>query len=182
MTTFEDDIDPAYKQFLQRYEKWRLIYNKAGQPSRDEPEWENGRLHLRQGYPHDGWTAYIISDFHDGYNVLTSTTERRNEPTERVAGFFSDLEDAGKYVIWNVGESLRVTCRIDPVGWQWEDLGLDPRVEQISLGKYESKYVLKSNPARYFILKVGGVQPENRLLPLTYDELDEILTVGIPSR
>lgn len=177
-TKFEDSI--AYREFPHRYEKWRLIYSTAGRPSRDEPKWEDGRLFLHVGYPHDGWTAYIISEVCDGYNILTSTTERRNEPTEGVVGFFSDLEDAGKYVIWNVGESLRVTCRIDPVGWQWEDSGLDPRVEQISLGKYESKYVIKSNPARYFILKAGGVQPENRLLPLTYGELDEILTAGIP--
>lgn len=64
--------------------------------------------------------------------------------------------------------------------WSWEDLGLDPRVQHIPLGKYKSKYVLKSDPTRFFVLKAGGVRPENRLLPLTYDELDEMITADIP--
>lgn len=180
MTRPDAGVDPVYVEFLRHYEKWRSIYEQVGRPARDEPVWEDGRLLLRMGYPLDGWTAYVVSESRGGYNVSTATTERRNEPVESVMGFFSDVDDAGKYVIWNVGESLRVSCRIDPVEWGWEDMGLDPRVEHVPLGKYESKYVLKSDPTRFFILNAGGVRPENRLLPLTYEELDEVLTAGIP--
>lgn len=64
--------------------------------------------------------------------------------------------------------------------WAWEDAGLDPRVQQTSLEKFVSKYALKSNPSRYFILRAGGIQPVNRLLPLTYAELDAQLLAGMP--
>jgi len=64
--------------------------------------------------------------------------------------------------------------------WAWEDAGLDPRVQQTSLEKYVSKYSLKSDPSRYFILQAGGVQPVNHLLPLTYGELDAQLLAGMP--
>ncbi|MGB8403069.1 MAG: hypothetical protein WCE30_03220 [Mycobacterium sp.] len=167
-------------EFISRYDSWRGIYVNAGRPARDEPVSEDGRLHLRAGYPYDGWTSYIMSDVPDGYEVLTATTERRNEPLESPVGFFSDAEDAGKYIIWSIGESLRISCRVDPVQWAWEDLGLDPRVRQVSLDKFVSRYELKANPARYFILRAGGTQPENRILSLTYDDLDAVLTSGIP--
>lgn len=180
MANLIGDVDPIYAEFLARYEKWRAIYGQVGRTARDEVVWQDECLHLRQGYPYEGWTAYILCRATEGFNVLTATTERRNEPLEGVAGFFSDADDAGKYIIWNVGESLRVNCRVDPVEWIWDDLGLDSRVEQISLGQYESKYVLKSDPTHYFVLKAGGVQPENRLLPLTYDELDELLVADLP--
>lgn len=180
MRNSEDVADSLYFDFIDHYRKWIGIYSAAGQPAPDEPVWEDGRLHLRSGYPYDGWTSYIIDDAPGGFKVLTATTERRNSPSESLKGFFSNVDDAGKYIIWNTGENLRVACRVDPIGWAWEDMGLDPRVEQISLDKYVSKYVLKSDTSRYFILQAGGVQPENRLLPLTYDELDEILAADLP--
>jgi hypothetical protein len=176
----ENAVDPLYLDFIEHYRKWISIYSKAGHPPPDEPVWENGQLHLRSGYPYDGWTSYIITAATGGYNVLAATTERRNTPSESLKGFFSNIDDAGKYVIWNAGENLRVSCRVDPVGGACEDMGLDPRVEQISVDKYVSKYILKSDPSRYFVLQAGGVQPENRLLPLTYEELDGILTADLP--
>src|SRR6185312_9487523 len=132
MTGTESDIDPKLAELVDRYDRWRRIYTYAGKPARDEPVWESGRLELRQGYPYPEWTSYIVEPTDGGYNVLTATTERRNEPLESLSGFFTDATDAGKYVIWNIGEDLRVSCRLDPIGWEWEDAGLDPRVEQTS--------------------------------------------------
>ncbi|WP_142239740.1 hypothetical protein [Mycobacterium sp. ST-F2] len=73
-----------------------------------------------------------------------------------------------------------MSSRLDPTMWAWQDAGLDPRVQQTSLGKFVSKFQLKSDPSKYFILRRGGVQPENHLLPLTYDELDAQLLAGMP--
>ena len=180
MTGTESSSDSQLNELINRYDKWRQIYAYADQPARDAPVWEEGRLHLRRGYPYPDWTSYIVEPTDGGYNVLTATTERRNEPLESLSGFFTDADDAGKYVIWNVGESLRMSCRLDPIMWAWEDAGLDPRVQQTSLEKFVSKYALKSDPSRYFILQAGGIQPANHLLPLTYGELDAQLLAGMP--
>jgi hypothetical protein len=139
-----------------------------------------GPKRTSQGNPYPGRTAYLIESKGGGYDVLKSTTERRNEPLESLRAFFTCIDDAGKYIVLNIGDSLRIDCRIDPIYWAWEDSGLDPRVTQTSLGEYVSKFELKEDPNRYFVLQAGGIQPENRLLPLTYDELDGLLLDGMP--
>lgn len=169
-------------ELISRYEKWRRIYSNAGQPAPDEPEWENRRLNFRSGYPYEGWTAYILDPKDTGYQVLRATTEHRNEPAESLLAFFSHLEDAGKYIILKSAVGARVALRLPSVGQAWRAEGLDPRVEQISLDTYVSKYELKDDPSRYFVLEAGSVQPENRLLPLSYDELDALLLEGCQNR
>jgi len=176
--TFDSGVECT--ELIRRYQKWRWIYSWAGIPVPDEPEWDDGRLNFREGYPHPDWTAYILEPNGAGYQVLWATTERRNEPSEGPRAFFSHLEDAGKYIIWYLGEGLRMACGLVPITQSWEAAGLDPRVNQISLEKYLSRYELKNDPTRYFVLQAGGVQPENRLLPLTYDELDAALLDGMP--
>lgn len=180
MTSGDIGRDAGLEELLGHYEKWRQIYTYAGKSPMDEPCWEGGRLSLRAGYPSPAWTAYIIEAKGGGYDVLRSTTEHRNEPFESLRGFFTSLDNAGKYVIANIGDSLRIELRIDPIYWAWEDSGLDPRVVQTSLGRYISKFELREDPTRYLVLQVGEMQPENRLLPLTYGELDELLLDGLP--
>lgn len=178
MMPSDSRVDSA--QLIRRYEKWRRIYSYAGQPAPDAPEWADGRLNFREGYPYEDWTAYILEPKDTGYQVLRATTERRNEPLEGIVGYFSHLEDAGKYILWEAAVGVRVTLRLPSISQAWRAAGLDPRVKQTSLDTYVSKYELKDDPSRYFILQVGGVQPENRLLPLTYDELDSVLLEGMP--
>jgi hypothetical protein len=180
MTSNDTGADPGFAELIDRYEIWRQIYAYAGVPARDEPAWEDGRLNFRSGYPHMDWSAYVIEPKDKGYNVLRVTTERRNEPLEVLAGYFSHLEDAGKYIIWYIGESLRMQCWLNPITRSWRAEGLDPRVSQISVEKYISRFELKADPSRYFVLQAGGVQPENRLLPLTYDQLDAVLLDEMP--
>lgn len=172
--------DPHLNKLITRWQRWRRIYASAGQPAHDEPRWEARRLHLRHGYPLPGWTSYIVDPADGGYYVLTATTERRNSPLEASAGFFIDADDVSKYIIWNLGETLRMHRRLDPIAWAWEDSGLDARVRWTPRAEFVSKYELISDPSRYFILRAGGIQPENRLLPLTYDELVDQLLDGMP--
>ncbi|KDE98570.1 hypothetical protein Y900_006355 [Mycolicibacterium aromaticivorans JS19b1 = JCM 16368] len=80
----------------------------------------------------------------------------------------------------NVGEFLRIGLRLDPIEWAWEDAGLDQRVRQLSVDEYVSRFELKDDTTRYFVLQAGGIQPENKLLTLSYDELDALLVEGMP--
>ncbi len=180
MASAEGEPTYGFDELIARYEGWRKIYGQLGQPPPDEPVWAAGRLNLRSGYPYPDWWAFVVEPVGDGFNVLRVTTERRNEPLETLAAFFTDIEDAGKYIIVNIGDDLRISLRLDPIEWAWEDAGLDPRVEQTSVSRYVSKFALKDDPERYFILQAGGVQPENRLLPLTYGEIDRLLFDGLP--
>lgn len=176
------DVTPtaSFSQLVARYDKWRRIYSLVGEPPKDEAVWEDSRLCLRAGYPQPGWTGYIIEPEGSGCSVSTVTSERRNEPVESLSGFFSFVDDAGKYIVLKIGESLRIRLRLDPVEWGWEDAGLDRRVRQVSLDRYVSKFELKDDPSRYIVLQVGGDQPESKLLTLTYDELDDLLLDGMP--
>lgn len=172
--------EPRVSDFLSEYEKWRQIYTYAGTPPRDEPDWEAGRLYLREGYPYPGWLGYILDASEGGYRVFTVTTERRNEPFESLAATFSDIDDAGKYIVWKVGSYLRIDLGLPSLTQRWTHEGLDHRVQVERLAEFESKFELKDDPARYFVIRMGGVQPENRLLPMTYEELDALLLEGMP--
>lgn len=173
--------DPRLDALISRWQHWRRIYASAGRPAHDEPVWESGRLHLREGYPFPDWTSYIVEPADGGYYVLTATTERRNNPLEGSVGFFTDADDLSKYLIWNLGENLRISCRLDPIAWAWEYRGLDARARWIPRAEFVSKYELIADPSRYFILRTGGVQPENRLLPMAFDDLEAQLLDGMPA-
>ncbi len=51
----------------------------------------------------------------------------------------------------------------------------------MELAKYETRYELVDDPATYLIVRAGGIQPENRLLVMTDDELDQALEDGLPA-
>lgn len=174
--------DPHLDELISRWQRWRHIYAAAGRPAHDEALWESGRLHLREGYPFPDWTSYIVDPADGGYYVLTATTERRSNPLEGSAGFFTDADDVSKYIIWNLGENLRMRYRLDPIAWAWEDSGLDARVRWIPRAEFVSKYEMIADPSRYFVSRAGGMQPENHLLPLTYDELEGQLFNGMPEQ
>ncbi len=172
--------DPRVSEFLSEYEKWRRIYGYTDMPSRDAPDWQAGRLYLREGFPYPGWRGYIVDGSEGGYRVFTVTTERRNEPLESLVATFADMGDAGKYIIWKVGSYLRIDLGLPSLTQRWTKEGLDHRVQVERLAEFESKFELKADPARYFVMRMGGVQPENRLLPMTYQELDAKLLEGMP--
>jgi hypothetical protein len=180
MTPGSTRADPRFAELISRYEKWRRLYAAAGKAVPDEPVQENGRLYFRDGYPNPGWTAYIIELKDSGYEVLRASTERRNEPAESQLAYFSRLEDAGKLVIWYVGEGLRMDCWLTPVTRMWQAEGLDPRVQKVQVSDKIARYSLKADPGAYFEAYSGGIKPENHLLPLSYDDLDSVLLEGMP--
>lgn len=180
MSSIIADADRGFVELINRYEKWRRIAAFVGQTTPDEPTWEDKRLCFRYGYPYDGWSGYVIEPHNTGYNLLSVTTERRAEPAEYLDAYFSRLQDAGKYIIWNNGESVRMHCKLPPVTPRWRAEGLDPRVEKVVLSDKTARYSLKTDHETYFEAFAGGIKPENRLLALSYDELDAILLGGMP--
>jgi len=169
------------KLFLDQYEGWRRLYASAGKPPPNEPEWKGERLWLTEGFPYPDWTGYILDRPDSLYRVSNVTIEHRNEPSESPVAVFTDIDDAGKYLVWRVATNLRTDLGLPSLTMQWRSAGLDPRVEQETQGEYSSKFSLRSNPRRYFqLLSAGGIQPENRLLPMSYEELDSVMLDGMP--
>lgn len=176
-----DKASPELKQLISHYAKWRRVYGSMGKPAPDEPDWENGRLNFRYGYPHPDWWAYVL-EVSPGplHRVLRASTERRETPVESLRATFSRIEDAGKYIIYEIAEDLRIACGLDPITWNWRAKGLDPRVDKVDLAAGESKYVLHDDPSIYFTAYSGGIQPYNHILAISYDELDAELLEGFP--
>jgi hypothetical protein len=176
--------DPTVTEFITRYKKWCRIYRYAGKGSSapDEPAVEDGRVHLRRGYPLPDWTGYVVETNAEGeFRVLRVSTERRNTPAEAQEALFSRIEDAGKYLVYKVATSLRVESHLPSITQKWRADGLDDRVDKVIISNDQAKYSLRSDPGVYFVAYSGGIQPYNHILPLSYDELDEILLEGFPA-
>lgn len=174
--TFEKG-DPDIAELLVRYSAWRRIYSYAGQPPPDEADWEAGRLFFRFGFPHPDWWAYVLEASTGEYTVSRISTERSVVPIESPKGNFSRIQDAGKFMIYEVAESLRIDCRLEPLSWKWDDEGLDPRVDVQIKSDQEVRYALRDNPDAYFVMTRGDI-PFSHILPLSYDELDASLLDG----
>ncbi|TAM67330.1 hypothetical protein [Mycobacterium sp.] len=176
--TLEKD-DPDIAELIARYNAWRRIYGYAGEASPDEAAWEDGRLSFRFGFPYPDWWAYILEGTGGDYRVLRASTERSEVPVETPKGSFSQVRDAGKFLIYEIAESLRISCRLEPLSWKWDDEGLDPQVDAQIASDRVVKYVLRSNPDAYFIMTRGDM-PYSHILPLSYDELNAYLLDGFP--
>ncbi|BCO37293.1 hypothetical protein BMW24_013145 [Mycobacterium heckeshornense] len=175
-----DRNDPDVVELVDHYNKWRRIYGYAGKSAPDEVDWEDERLYFRYGYPYPDWWAYIVEATADGnFRCLRASTERRATPIESTEGTFARLQDAGKYTVYEVAETLRIDCRMEPISWKWDDAGLDPEVDAHVQSDQVVKYVLRSNPQAFFIMTRGDM-PYSHILPLSYDELDAILLDGFP--
>lgn len=175
-----EQSDPDIAELVIWYDRWRRIYGYAGKPPPDEAHWDGGRYYFRFGYPYPDWWGYIFEARADGhYGVLRMSTERRMTPVESPMGTFSRIQDAGKFIIFSIAESLRVNCRIDPIGWKWEDAGLDPQVDTEIQSDSVVKYTLRTDPNVYFIMTRADIRC-SYLLPLSYTELDAVLLDGFP--
>ncbi|WP_156664703.1 hypothetical protein [Mycobacterium sp. 852002-51057_SCH5723018] len=181
--TLTDMHDQDIEELINHYNRWRQIFRYANQSVPNEPIWENGRLYFREGYPNPGWSALILEFSSDGhYAVLHASTERRNTPLESTRAVFSQVQDAGKYIMYEVADLLRVSIGLKPLERQWRDAGLDASVRKVTLSDKQAKYELVTDPTVYFIAYSGGIQPFNHILPLSYDQLDSQLLEGFPSR
>jgi hypothetical protein len=166
-------------ELMRYHEKWSTISAKAGKAPRDEPDWEDGRLWFRDGYPHPDWSAFVIEPKEEGFEVYRASTERRVDPVLSLQGYFSRLDVAGKFIIAKIGNYLRINSRLDPISWQWEDAGLAPEVEELIYSDREVTYRLRNDPATYCIMALGD-RPYSHILPLTYGRLTRELLHGFP--
>lgn len=167
------------ESFLQHYNAWRNIYGRFGKPPRDEPDWQDGGLWLRDGFPNPDWSAFVIERTGNGYDLLQATTERRSDPVTSHQGYFSRFEDAGKYVIAAIGDYLRIDRRLDPVSWTWDDEGVPPGVEEIVSSDSRVTYRLREDHEVYCVMARGD-RAYSHLLLLTYEDLGQMLLNGFP--
>ncbi len=169
------------EEFIARYNYWRNLYSSRNIAGPQEPLWDGARLVLREGFPNEGWGGFILEPKASGYTVSAISTERRADPLVSLMGYFSTFALAGKFIIWNIGENLRVRCRIPSLELLWSPATLAPDVCAIALAKYRTRYELIDDPNVFIVIEAGGIQPENRLLTMSYEELDRALENGLPA-
>ena len=80
-------------------------------------------------------------------------------------------------MIYEVAESLRINCQLEPLSWKWDDAGLDPQVATQIESDRVVKYFLRENPDAYFVMTRGDM-PYSHILSLSYGELDTLLLEG----
>lgn len=204
--------DPAFRDITDRLNRWRSIQRNLGAPVYDEPEWEDGKLYFRNGFkeglhkwPHwkdtGDWSAYVIEPSPHGYfNVLQSLKgERDLNRRVRVQAAFRRAEDAGKYVVARVGNTLRISHGLGSIFIKWDDAGLNPRLQVADVTQEQLDYMrevcagirpglLEQHLRRYFLadqphayaLPLPSEVPLMNVIPLTFDDLDAVLTDGMP--
>lgn len=169
-----------YEKLFERYRVWMQACRLAGISDFNDPVRDGARLYFRQGYPNPGWGAWVIESSEQGYELVDVQTEHRTNPDELWEVVFSRFEDAEKFVIYEIAETLRVKLRLTPITQIWRSEGLHPGVVIDNVNADQSKYAIANNPAAYFIRRAGGVSPLNRLLPLEIGELEVILCSDMP--
>lgn len=201
-----------YVEIVREYNVWRKIANFVGVGPYDPPDWDNGRLYFRSDYsekarkwpswPEQGfWGAWIIDPSHDNYYFVTRSLlhERESQRSETVGAFFSTLVDAGKYIILQVGDSVRYQVGLETLFVKWDEKGLDsrifvepapqeavaalqeafPELPASSAEKYLKRYTA-INAATSYGYALPSDQPRMELLLLSLKELTEALLEGMP--
>jgi hypothetical protein len=202
----------GFGEIIANYDLWREITRLAGKQPYDPADWEDGRLYLRIDYvdklrewpkwKQDGnWAAWIIEPTSEGYyNVLQSLRhERAFKRTEDVQVVFSQVADAGKYIILQLGDSLRAHLKMETLFVAWDSAGLDSRITitmppeqavdyvlKISPGtdrdfavKYLKQYTFRDNPSSYG-LAFPSEETCMQVLVLSFQQLNAALLDGMP--
>jgi hypothetical protein len=147
------------------------------------------------------WAAWIIAPTREGYFCVLHSLrhERDAQRTERVEVMFSNASDAGKYIILQIGDSIRCDLRLQTLFIKWDDRELNPRIqikpadretidfltrERPSLErdyaeKHLKNYTLVDDPSSYgFALPADQTNME--VLALSFEELTAALLDGMP--
>lgn len=214
MSTDADDpaVDKGFAEIFRFYEPWRKAANLGGIGPYDEPDWDGGRLYFRSDYSAKvqqwpewanvgEWGAWIIAPTPEGdFGVLHSLLhERASQRSESLEAVFSHSVDAGKYVILQIGDSLRGHLGLQTLFVRWDDRGLNslirvepadpqtidrwnreaPTMKRDFAKQYLNRYSLKDDAGRYgFALPSEVVNME--VLALSFDELTAALLEGMP--
>jgi hypothetical protein len=197
-----DDDDDGFDGIIGRYDFWRRLARATGTDDPDAPDWENDRLYFRSDYPErDDWGAWIIDPTPDGtYNVRRSLVpERSNSRQETVAVVFSRLVDAGKYIVAQLGDSVRANLKLPTLAVQWDESGpesaidaapahpsaveqlvhADPSTNRQAAEQHLTTYRLRDDPDAYALAFPGD--PYLHVLAMSFGELQRALLDGMPN-
>ncbi|BBY97549.1 immunity protein Imm33 domain-containing protein [Mycolicibacterium fallax] len=174
-------VEAVFDEFGTRFQLWRLRYALAERPAWGPPTGKGGKLWVRYGYPGPGWVGFVVSPREGGYDLLRVRAEVPSAPVEKLVGFFVRADDAGKYILFEIGEHLRSLCGLAPLMRLWHAAGVDPRITVTPVARFVRRYEVACDPRQYAILHAGGIQPQARILALSYDELDNLLCAGMPA-
>lgn len=201
-------------EVIRYYDLWRRIANFIGNGPYDEADWDSGRLYFRSDYSEKlkkwpqwaelgDWAAWIIAPNPEGYICVLNSLkhERESERTERIEVMFSRFSDAGKYVIFRMGDSIRSRSdiRLKTLFVNREARGLDSRIRVEPAGrevidfltterptlakdyaeKHLKRYALDDDPDSYGFA-LDSEQPRMGVLALSFEELTAALLDGMP--
>jgi hypothetical protein len=125
--------------------------------------------------------------------------ERASQRSEKIQALFSRPIDAGKYVILQMGDSLRSDLRLKTLFIRWDDRGLNPRLEVDSANPEVIDFFCNEMPAldrgfaeqrlkRYSVkgdpsscgFALPSEQTTMEVLALSFEELTAALLEGMP--
>ncbi|WP_197380554.1 hypothetical protein [Mycolicibacterium mengxianglii] len=190
--------DDKLSVVVSNLDHWSTSWNNlTGTPEWDSPVVVGSRIWFRRGYPHPDWSAFGIDISAGVATVLRLTTERRSAPLTSVVATFTDLGDAGKYVIATVADFLRTNSGLDPIHWEWKRLGVDDRIDITSASDediaamtsmpdvdnaipsaYLKRYVVTSRPTQFACLS-DGKAAMSRVMLLDFGEVNSIFGRGM---
>jgi len=207
------DMERAdFQEVLHRFERWRAIATMLGQKPYDEPDFDNGRLYFRSDYAEQvakwpdarekgDWGAYVIESTATGlFSVVRSLWhERAPERSEDLEVMFSRPDDAGKYVIAHVANSIRFGTGLKSRSISWRELGLDrsivispptdeqfrlyfeaiPGADPVELRGYLNQYTVEGASQIYAVTSSEN-RPYMQVLARSFDQLDAELLKGLP--
>lgn len=200
-------------EVLVNYNMWRTVANMAGSGGPyDEPDWQGGRLYFRSDYSEKVkkwpewaesgyWGAWIIAPEHDEYFCVVQSLlhERSAERSEDIQAVFSHFGDAGKYIILQIGDSLRYRLGLETLSVKWEARGLNPRIQVAPPKQDVVEFVLEESPGlkrefaekhlkKFFLqddtdfygFALPGEQINMEVLALSFDDLNAALAENLP--
>ncbi|WP_328352500.1 hypothetical protein OG976_19880 [Mycobacterium sp. NBC_00419] len=206
-----NEMNRFVAEAVRAFDRLRDAQRNAGLQPYDPAEQDGSRLYFRTKYregieqgranwrSRGEWSGYAIDWAHGGgYEVVfTRKPERSSKRAESVQAIFTRLEDAAKFIIANVGDSLRVDDGLQTLFLIWQDLGLDERISKTApaeaecqrmidllppgkedlVRKHLEKFVLGAVPD---VQSIGfpGVRPYMNVMPITYGDLENQLLDG----
>ena len=182
---------------VRNFDHWRAAWLRCFQTQDWTPaEVEGDRVYFRRGFPHPDWSAYGIDVSTDLAVVLSLTTERRNEPLVSVEAVFSRTEDAEKFVIATIADLVRIAAKQEPIFWQWEDAGIDPRLgvakvtdsdlavckeirglSHLPAAEVFTCYFTAGDKASFGLVSNANA-PLSRVILMSFDDMDHVFNSG----
>jgi hypothetical protein len=205
-------VDDGFAETIRYYGLWREIANFVGSGPYEEADWEDGRLYFRLDYwdklrewPEwaqlGDWAAWIIAPTGAGYFCVMHSLkhERASQRSERIEVIFSHVPDAGKYIILQMGDSLRYRLGLETLSIKWRAQELNSRIQIAPAGREIIDFLIKERPTleREYAVKhlknytlehdasaygfaLPADQTNMEVLALSFEELTTALLDGMP--